>query len=207
MREVTRTFPYLVDKSKATGGGDVPSFIWHVFDEGKSFNVETCGNVKVTPLPIGHGMYLDTGKPFMSLGFRVGGFSYISDCSGVPDKTRESMRGSRVVVMDGLKWDPHSSHFSIPQAREFVRDELGTGVRSSKQDRTNTNGNGHDEEDWEEELGPQSTWLTGFSHAVEHTSATKEFTRWGEGEGKGMWVRPAWDGLRIGKDGRPLPGS
>lgn len=109
------------------------------------------------------------------------------------------------MVMDGLKWDPHSSHFSIPQAREWVRDELGTGVRAGGQRRSN--GHGHDEADWSEELGPQSTWLTGFSHAVEHTSATKEFTRWGEGDGKGMWVRPAWDGLRIGKDGRPLPGS
>ncbi|KAJ9107071.1 hypothetical protein QFC20_003796 [Naganishia adeliensis] len=57
---VGQQFPYLVDKSQATGGGDVPSLVWRVFDDpdeemdGEGFDV--CG-VKVVPLPVHHGKY------------------------------------------------------------------------------------------------------------------------------------------------------
>lgn len=213
MSEVARTFPYLVDKNQATGGGDVPSFIWHVFDESESFRIPSCGNVEVVPLPVEHGRYLSTGKPFWNLGFRIGGFSYISDCSGVPEETKRKMIGSRVVVQDGLKWDSHASHWSIEQSRTWVRDQLGSGRVEEKKakkvsgEETNGQGGGSEkgDEEWTKDLGPQSTWLTGFSHAVEHVDATKEFTAWGERDGRGMFVRPAWDGLRIGVDGRPMP--
>lgn len=210
MSEVARTFPYLVDKNQATGGGDVPSFVWHVFDENESFRIPSCGNIEVVPLPVEHGRYLSTGNPFWNLGFRIGGFSYISDCSGVPEETKRKIKGSRVVVQDGLKWDPHASHWSIEQSRTWVRDELGSGVALKKRTTTKeTNGESAFEngEPWSEDLGPQSTWLTGFSHAVEHVEATKEFSAWGKRDGRGMYVRPAWDGLRLGIDGRPIPES
>jgi len=207
MSEVARTFPYLVDKNQATGGGDVPSFVWHVFDENESFRIPSCGNIEVVPLPVEHGRYLSTGKPFWNLGFRIGGFSYISDCSGVPEETKKKMKGSRTVVQDGLKWDSHASHWSIEQSRTWVRDELGSGTAQTKKmpcKETNGESAHEDGEEWTEDLGPQSTWLTGFSHAVEHVEATKEFAAWGEQEGRGMYVRPAWDGLRLGIDGRPI---
>lgn len=50
---VAQQFPYLVDKNQATGGGDVPSLVFKVFDddqgeeEGEGFDV--CG-VRVVPL-------------------------------------------------------------------------------------------------------------------------------------------------------------
>ncbi|KAG0005458.1 hypothetical protein BGZ79_004682 [Entomortierella chlamydospora] len=48
MDVVTSTFPYMVDASKATGGGDVPSFTFNVIDHDKDFEVE---GIKFTPLP------------------------------------------------------------------------------------------------------------------------------------------------------------
>lgn len=45
---LSNTFPYLVDASKATGGGDVPSFIFHIINHDDDFEVE---GVKFTPLP------------------------------------------------------------------------------------------------------------------------------------------------------------
>ena len=116
MAEVERTFPYLVDKGRATGGGDVPSFVWHVFDSegeegGGGFEVVGCEGLRVLPLPVEHGRFMSTGDPFMCMGYRVGGFSWVSDCGEVPRETRERMMGSRVVVMDGLKWDPHAVSF------------------------------------------------------------------------------------------------
>lgn len=45
---ITSTFPYMVDSSKATGGGDIPSFTYNIIEHDKDFFVE---GVKFTPLP------------------------------------------------------------------------------------------------------------------------------------------------------------
>lgn len=211
MGEVERTFPYLVDRNRATGGGDVPKFVWHVFDSSipgpdeiasdvePGFTIPEIDGLRVIPLPVAHGMVMNTGEPFLCMGFRVGDFSYVSDCSGVPAGTWARMCGSRVVVMDGLKWDGHASHFSIQQGREWVRDNLGVNGRGKE-----LNGITTDQTEIEDH-GPERTWLVGFSHNVEHDHATSECQTWGlHGEGRGMWVRPAWDGLRVGMDGAEI---
>lgn len=75
MKVVEGAFPYLVDRSKATGGGGVGALRWKVIDGVTPFRV---GEVEVTPLPVLHG-FADGGS-FGCLGFRVDGFSYVSDC-------------------------------------------------------------------------------------------------------------------------------
>ncbi|KZT53646.1 hypothetical protein CALCODRAFT_439824 [Calocera cornea HHB12733] len=52
--EVQRTFPYLVDKGMATGGGAVPEFQWHIIQEYNDFDI--CG-VNITPILVHHGRY------------------------------------------------------------------------------------------------------------------------------------------------------
>ncbi|EJT96710.1 hypothetical protein DACRYDRAFT_72917 [Dacryopinax primogenitus] len=54
--EVKRTFPYLVDKGMATGGGDVPDFVWHIISE---FDEVEIKGVKVVPLLLHHGRYFE----------------------------------------------------------------------------------------------------------------------------------------------------
>jgi hypothetical protein len=48
MDTVANTFPYMVDSSKATGGGDIPSFKYNIIEHDKDFEVE---GVTFTPLP------------------------------------------------------------------------------------------------------------------------------------------------------------
>lgn len=176
--EVERTFPYLVNKAFATGGGDVAEFRWHVFDDTRPFIVTSCEDVQVTPLPVEHGYNWRSKSAYMSLGYRIGDYSYISDCNIIPPATAQLMQGSNVVVLDGLRWEPHASHFSIQQAREFVRDEFKEARR------------------------PRKTWLVGFSHQVEHVAATEECTAWSRKNG--VDVAPGWDGQRIGIEGQVL---
>ncbi|KAI8602056.1 putative hydrolase [Dissophora ornata] len=114
---VAATFPYMVDSSKATGGGDIPSFNYHIIEHDKDFEVE---GLKFTPLPVHHGKFMSTGEPFWCLGFRFNDLSWVSDCSSIPDSTTDKIRGSRVLVIDGLKESIHPSHFSIPQALEYI---------------------------------------------------------------------------------------
>ncbi|KAI5475166.1 hypothetical protein MNV49_001853 [Pseudohyphozyma bogoriensis] len=81
--EVSKTFPYLADVKKATGGGDVPQFDWCIFDDTKPF--ELLG-VRVVPLPVHHGQYFTTPPtPFKCLGFLFNSeICYLSDVSFIP---------------------------------------------------------------------------------------------------------------------------
>lgn len=65
----------------------------------------------VVPLPYIHGRT-------NVLGVRVGNIAYCPDCSGIPDATRALLTGLDVLVLDGLRFRPHPTHFSIAQALE-----------------------------------------------------------------------------------------
>ena len=76
------------------------------------------GPTKVTPLPVYHG-----NLPIY--GYRINNLSYLTDVKDIPDSTKELIRGSDVLVISGLRWEPeHPTHLTIPQAVE-VADELG----------------------------------------------------------------------------------
>jgi len=112
-------FPYMVDASKATGGGAVPSFIWNAFDpESKFFEIPSCGNLQVTPLPVIHGKYHSQGKegqPYICLGFRIGDMSYLSDVNRVPPAAKAKIDGTRILIVDALRKKPHPSHFGFDE--------------------------------------------------------------------------------------------
>lgn len=117
---VSETFPYMIDSQKATGGGDIPAFQWHVIDEDAEFYVESC-SMTVQALRVEHGRYFDEARtPFICLGFRIADVSYISDASAIPESTKRKIEGSRILVLDALKHGKHASHYSIPEALEFI---------------------------------------------------------------------------------------
>ncbi|MEX2585305.1 MAG: MBL fold metallo-hydrolase [Balneolaceae bacterium] len=74
-------------------------------------------DLTITPLPVMHGN-LDI------LGFRINDISYMTDTKQIPEQTKELVRGSRVLVLSGLRWDPpHPTHMTIPEAIKAA-DEL-----------------------------------------------------------------------------------
>jgi len=67
-------------------------------------------DVTITPLPVSHGKVL-------VYGYRINDFSYITDVKKIPEKTRDSIRGSKILVLSGLRWEPpHPTHLTIPEA-------------------------------------------------------------------------------------------
>lgn len=46
--EVQRSFPYLVSREFASGGGDVPDFEWHIIEDKVPFEIKDTG-VQITP--------------------------------------------------------------------------------------------------------------------------------------------------------------
>jgi phosphoribosyl 1,2-cyclic phosphate phosphodiesterase len=57
----------------------------------------------------------------LCLGFRVGSFAYITDCSYIPERTIEKMKGLEVLVLDCLRPQPHTTHLHVEQALEYAR--------------------------------------------------------------------------------------
>lgn len=50
------------------------------------------------------------------LGFRVGGLAYLTDANYLPASTLAQLRGCDVLVLNALRYEPHLSHFSLPEA-------------------------------------------------------------------------------------------
>ncbi len=109
---VKYTFPYLVDRAKATGSGEVGALNFIIITDQDFF----INNVKITPLPVHHGAICETGDICWNYGFRIADISYIGDVSYIPESTFTRLKGTDVLVVDGLKWEPHFSHFSFDQA-------------------------------------------------------------------------------------------
>jgi len=69
-------------------------------------------DVEIMPLPANHGEINVTG-------YRVGDISYLTDVKSIPQKTKELIAGSQVLVLSGLRWEPeHPTHMTIPEAAE-----------------------------------------------------------------------------------------
>lgn len=90
------------------------------------------GKTCIQPIPMRHGSIRATG-------YRIGGFAYLTDTSGVPSSSRELLKECEAVVVDALRWEPHPTHLSVPEALELIRD-----------------------------VAPRRGYLTHVSHALEH---------------------------------------
>ncbi|PVU85932.1 hypothetical protein BB559_006747 [Furculomyces boomerangus] len=113
---VSQTFPYIVDTSKATGGGEVPKLNFKIFDNDETLNIF---GIDFIPLEVEHGIQ-GPGQTYLSLGFKFSGISYISDVSFIPKKTGREIANSDILVIDSLMWIPHLSHYSYFQALEAI---------------------------------------------------------------------------------------
>lgn len=208
--EVERTFPYLVAKEQASGGGDVPEFRWHIFEDYRPF--EAAG-VEVVPLPVHHGRYFcevpasrpntttpsvpasaenltPSFQPYICYAFSIDQrIVYMGDVSFIPDETWPHLLSTprSVVVMDCLHPEFYVSHFGLGEAVQAAR-----------------------------KLKPIRTYLTGLGHEIMYD----EYVRVGEilggcevgqecltdgekeclgviEEDEELWIRPAHDGLRV----------
>ncbi|MBO0358145.1 MBL fold metallo-hydrolase [Hymenobacter sp. BT186] len=56
------------------------------------------------------------------LGFRVGGFTYVTDANYLGPEALEQMRGSEIIVLNALRHEPHISHFSLQEAIAVLED-------------------------------------------------------------------------------------
>lgn len=108
LEEIRQMFAYVFNPATPKGGG-VPDIELVPIDG--PFTVDT---QRVVPVPLLHGR-----RPI--LGFRFGGFAYLTDCSTIPDESWPLLEGVEVLVLDALRERPHPTHFTIDQAVEATR--------------------------------------------------------------------------------------
>jgi phosphoribosyl 1,2-cyclic phosphate phosphodiesterase len=84
--------------------------------------VETGGAV-VMPLPVKHGQDTVYGFRIDENGTRI---AYIPDCSLIPDATLCRLKSLDAMILDGLRPQPHPTHFSIDEAVKMLH-QIGAG--------------------------------------------------------------------------------
>jgi len=76
----------------------------------------TYKDVIITPLPANHGN-VDV------LGFRLNDIAYLTDVKSIPETTKKKIKGSKLLVLSGLRWEPkHPTHMTIPEAVEAAEE-------------------------------------------------------------------------------------
>ncbi|KAI9462316.1 beta-lactamase-like protein [Lactarius psammicola] len=60
--EVERSFPYMVSREYASGGGDIPEFKWHIFEDKVPIDVANSG-IMITPFEVQHGRLWAAATP------------------------------------------------------------------------------------------------------------------------------------------------
>ena len=103
LADLHRIFGYAFDSPPELGGG-VPRLVPH----------EIVGPFEIAgerwlPVPILHGRR-------EILGYRIGGFAYLTDCSHIPEGSIPLLRDLDLLVLGALRIRPHPTHFSLDQA-------------------------------------------------------------------------------------------
>jgi phosphoribosyl 1,2-cyclic phosphate phosphodiesterase len=75
------------------------------------------------------------------LGFRLGSFAYVTDCSRIPAASFPLLDGVDTLVLGALRDEPHATHFTVAEAVEAIT-----------------------------RIAPQRAWLTHMTHDLGHAT-------------------------------------
>ena len=133
IRDIEKRFDYFFRHCREGGGHAKVELI-----NAKS-QFETCG-IKVTPIPMLHGHLETVGWLLTENGKSI---AYLTDCSFISDESIQIIKENcgilEHLVIDGLRIEDHSTHFSFMQALEAA-----------------------------EKIGAKHVWLTHITHSTSH---------------------------------------
>lgn len=74
----------------------------------------TIGDIQLIPIQVMH-------REMPVLGFRVGDFTYITDANYIAPEELEKVKGSKVLILNALRPEPHPTHFTLSEAIELTK--------------------------------------------------------------------------------------
>ncbi|MFA6946112.1 MAG: MBL fold metallo-hydrolase [Pedobacter sp.] len=90
----------------------IPRLKLNTIEDGSTF--EVCG-IPVIPISVMH-------FKLPVFGFRIGGFTYITDAKTISEEEKFKIKGSEILVINALQKEKHISHFTLDEALEFAAD-------------------------------------------------------------------------------------
>lgn len=99
-------FPYIFQEQDYPG---VPQINLYTIDE-NPFQID---DLVLTPIRVIH-------RKLPVLGFRINDFTYITDANFIADEELEKVKGTKVLVINALRNEPHYSHFSLGEALAII---------------------------------------------------------------------------------------
>ncbi len=73
----------------------------------------TIGGRQVVPINAKH-------NRLQVFGFRINDFTYLTDVKTIDDSEIEKIKGTKVLVVNALREEPHHSHFNLSEALAFI---------------------------------------------------------------------------------------
>ena len=128
LRDLRRIYAYIFDADTPRGGGIPQVMLTRVAGE------FCLGAATFVPVPLLHGSR-------EILGYRIGTFAYLTDCSEIPDASWPLLSGVQILILDALRERPHPTHLSVSQALAIV-----------------------------ERLGPRQAYFTHMCHDLPHAA-------------------------------------
>jgi phosphoribosyl 1,2-cyclic phosphate phosphodiesterase len=107
LEQLQREYAYIFNDKKYPG---VPQVACVEIDH-HPFQINGIG---ITPIPVLH-------YKLPVFGFRLGGFSYITDANHIPEESLAILEGSEILVLNALQKEPHIAHFTLDQAIELAQ--------------------------------------------------------------------------------------
>lgn len=122
------TFPYAFGLVESTGAS-IPNVALHLIDSAPF----VIGDIEFLPIPMRHGQRMRVN------GYRMGSFAYCTDTNHIPASSMRLLENLDVLILDGLRWEPHPTHFMIEESLAIV-----------------------------DQLRPKRTYLTHIAHQIRH---------------------------------------
>lgn len=72
------------------------------------------GETEIIPI---RGMHMELPV----LGYRIGNFCYLTDFNYISDESLDKVRGSKLIVLNAVRKEPHISHYSLSEAVDVLQ--------------------------------------------------------------------------------------
>ena len=131
LNSLRATFAYVFDQNSSYQGGLLPQLDLIPFNAGERLLV--C-DTPIQSLQLLHGS-------LEVVGFRIGNLGYATDCNYISPKSKALLHGVETLILDGLRHEPHRTHFTIKQAVAVAQ-----------------------------EIGARQTYLIHMSHSIDHAT-------------------------------------
>lgn len=110
VENLNHRFGYILNSQNKYPGA--PTVKVQIISKNNNFSI---GNQIVTPVEVMH-------NSLSVMGYRIGGFSYLTDVKYINADQMEKVKNSEVLVLNALRIEPHPTHLNLEEALSLVEE-------------------------------------------------------------------------------------